>query len=111
MCLVVSWILSMSKARSANQARRSFLENTTVFLLVGHNELFFTENARIAMWRKDTGQSNEERREHTSHVGSEGVIDYPPGQGEDSLLRTLAEILTVLNQSPVIQSQVSIQVT
>ena len=58
-----------------------------------------------------TGQGDEERREEEADIGSEGVIDDSPGEGEDSFLQTLAEILTVLDQGPVIQSQVSIQVT
>ena len=49
----------------------------------------------------ETGQGNEERREEEAHVGSERVIDDPPGEGEDSLLQTLAEILTILDQGPV----------
>ena len=35
----------------------------------------------------ETGQGNEERREEVAHVSSEGVIDDPPGEGEDSFLQ------------------------
>ena len=70
--------------------------------------MFFTENSRSHV---ETGQVNEKRREEEAHVGPEGVIDNPPGEGEDSLLQTLTEILAILDQGPVIQSQVSIQVT
>ena len=46
----------------------------------------------------ETGQGYEEGREEETDVRPEGVIDNPPGQREESLLITRAEVLGVLDQ-------------
>ena len=47
------------------------------------------------------GESDEEGREEEAHVGPEGVIDDPPGEGQHGLLQPLAEVLAVLGEGPV----------